>query len=1599
MRKRIARLLLVSMLALQLQVPTFAAPVSMGEKASLEVTLAMDYPVAKTKESHMEISLIQKGKVVQTLPLDVTDQMQSHIIFEQLPLGDYTIRLEGEGYKTYESEVIALQTHEKHVVLGTANNTFTSGDVNRDDKVDDLDMQWLQERIENRQYDLSADLNRDGIVDIEDMAQVYWNQNAVGDAKVYHTRFIMSQVAHLEQIEAELQGANEPGVIIKGGTVGNLFDQNEGTTLVFENTAGAISPEVPVRIPISFNETMKVSQINLTGGLEGTPTEGYIVYEHEGKTERIYFGQETPVSMPMAVGAGLERSVRAPRNNTITINLGKQVPIQKITVEVTGTENGNHLASISKIEFLEDVVDGAINQETGEIKGLQGKAKHESIWLAWNHVPNITGYQIKYGTAPGQYEEVAYASSNSVTIQGLENFTPYYFVVQAINGDWQGPLSEEVMFVPAPEKKPGAPVEVQVEPGDQTLTISFRNGDEAVGSNIYYKEKGAAEFIKVPDVMESRHTLVGLQNGKTYEIYVTAYNEVGESAPSQTVEGMPVREELVIPKVPTHREISREHITKIELRDPNNVEMAFYPEGFTPEYMVDKNYYTHWTAKTYQRNRGIKVTFDQPYEMDYMAFVPRLDKDLLSNRGWYKDYPKYYGIRIWETPNSEPKEIVAAAKGQSVIPASGESGLFILPFPKSMVYQIEVILYEWDGAGNISIAEAMFYEYYDFVERINQLFADDTYTNLASGVTVEQIDLLENELDQLEGARLQVPEHVLREELEIARGLASTGSSPLLGEVIDVYQGRNPALEGDRQFANGRGLSGLQPTGFMAQADEELIVYVDAPQGGELPKLVCSQFYGDGAWRKDIGLKPGRNVIKVPRVVNYNAPKGGPIYLEYTGAAQDQTRVHIRKGIDMPTLEILDLEDQTQVIAHKTTIRAYIEELDAWVGQLTASEPKVNLAKDPRNSTEIGTAKVLLSVPASGILESIQTGLEGDVEAQVERVYEALLTWEANMANHYEVLGLTPDHPESRHRWPSTRMNIRYMPMSPSAFMYAAADHVGIRYGSEKGLVNETRASQSGYFGWGINHEIGHILNTNEYVYGEITNNIFALFAQTVNGGQTRLEQNNIYQEIYEKVVSQDTGLSSNVFVTLGMFWQLHLAYDDVDGFTGIDAFYPSLNRLFREDTTTGVDKHNMLARLASDVVGKDLTPFFEKWDLPITEETKAYTSKYGAETRAIYYLTDEAKRYQLSGGPQVAYESLEMTATSSVMQEGALDDQEVVVTIEHSDMPVDAEGRSALLGYEIYRNGELVAFTTETTYADKVPASNNISYDYEVVVYDKLLGHSERIPAGSVHIAREGILDDSNFVVEYTTSGALVIDMRTTKEVVGIKLSEVTTSGAYTIEVSEDGENWVSAKSSTLESGNHLLYFNKPGVEADDQRIWTYDGRYIRISGDITEQIQPSQVRVMGYPGDAVYFTEGAIGRLGHDYVYNGGVIEEGSLVVLGAYRGHPVYSKIVLSAKYVSDKSYDLSEKPDYVYEEVVQAINGEVFMFAELPEDGEVSKVNNGIWLFVPENQELPAKIKANMYRTDEAGSIEGGRLVSDTPWMGVPDLESLPTINLN
>ena len=136
--------------------------------------------------------------------------------------------------------------------------------------------------------------------------------------------------------------------------------------------------------------------------------------------------------------------------------------------------------------------------------------------------------------------------------------------------------------------------------------------------------------------------------------------------------------------------------------------------------------------------------------------------------------------------------------------------------------------------------------------------------------------------------------------------------------------------------------------------------------------------------------------------------------------------------------------------------------------------------------------------------------------------------------------------------------------------------------------------------------------------------------------------------------------------------------------------------------------------------------------------------------------------------------------------------------------------------------------------------------------------------------------------------------------------------------------------------------------------------------------------------------------------------MIPAGTLIVTGEYRGDPLYNTVQINGRFVT---VDSETGEQSVTE---RAIDGYSLLFAEVPEDGEVSDISDGIFVFVPNVQKeaelqgdvsdcsaeslLPAQIKAELYRTDVIESADSKRLTSDTVWIDSPSDESMPEIIL-
>ena len=97
-------------------------------------------------------------------------------------------------------------------------------------------------------------------------------------------------------------------------------------------------------------------------------------------------------------------------------------------------------------------------------------------------------------------------------------------------------------------------------------------------------------------------------------------------------------------------------------------------------------------------------------------------------------------------------------------------------------------------------------------------------------------------------------------------------------------------------------------------------------------------------------------------------------------------------------------------------------------------------------------------------------------------------------------------------------------------------------------------------FGWGIAHEIGHIINQPSYAIAEITNNYYSILAQAK---ETNDSVRYKYEDVYKKVTSGTKGRAENVFTSLAMYWQLHLAYDDGYNYKTYETYEEQFNNLF----------------------------------------------------------------------------------------------------------------------------------------------------------------------------------------------------------------------------------------------------------------------------------------------------------------------------------------------------------------------------------------------------------------------------------------------------
>lgn len=495
-----------------------------------------------------------------------------------------------------------------------------------------------------------------------------------------------------------------------------------------------------------------------------------------------------------------------------------------------------------------------------------------------------------------------------------------------------------------------------------------------------------------------------------------------------------------------------------------------------------------------------------------------------------------------------------------------------------------------------------------------------------------------------------------------------------------------------------------------------------------------------------------------------------------------------------------------------------------------------------------------------------------------------------------------------------------------------------------------------------------------------------------------------------------------------------------------------------------GSDTDNNLMRLACAAAEKNILEFFERWGMEPDAATRKYAEQFETETNAIWLASDDQRVAVMeSDGPSDETNTITVNGSISYDQnEGS--GNLVHVALESSsdtDFYGFEVFRREYDGDQVKRRAVGFVPAGEDSFTDVISTVNNRAFTYEVVGYDIWLRPTESAELGSVRVSHNGGLDSSQWTVTtnmvtvgesedeelsddnpdavvkktiervidqdnfttYTgkttaqqnangtvTAAAepeIVIYLNRPETVTGIeyRLSGTgTPAGAFEVYVSEDGTSWEKAEkaesSLSLQEENGVrvqrIVFSAPasGDAAEARELRSYTASMVKLTapGQAGKEISVSEISLLGPTGDKVDLEASGIGLLAEDYKNPGTeevLIPKGAFVVTGRYSGNPAYNTVLV-----------WDENQSIVGGIVGDELAAEQIIFAPDPEEGDLTNISDGIWVYfiapdaIPE--ELPKQLRAELYRVDNALTQEGQRLVSSTVYVEVPN--ELPEITL-
>ncbi|MCU5109942.1 DUF5011 domain-containing protein [Bacillus cereus] len=352
--------------------------------------------------------------------------------------------------------------------------------------------------------------------------------------------------------------------------------------------------------------------------------------------------------------------------------------------------------------------------------------------------------------------------------------------------------------------------------------------------------------------------------------------------------------------------------------------------------------------------------------------------------------------------------------------------------------------------------------------------------------------------------------------------------------------------------------STYEPTGLYASPNEKITIQVE---GTQTIRAYIGTYSYDGAWNQDsliksFTLKPGENTIE--------SPNGGMIYF-YNPGQSGTVKAEIKTG--GTTTPLFELEKHTQqdlVDMLNKYPDAHAVELKGERSLITASPARVKKYLIGSNTDPV---QLLQKLDESIRIQDRVSGLS---EAEADKHYVHFV--EDNRSDYY-----------------------MYAYPGRTAYVGDAIQHV----------LNVKDFTENG---WGPWHEMGHQRQQLPWMWdglSEVTTNIYSLSVQRAFGNKSRLEggtYDKAFTYLNKPQSEKDYNKINDVFVKVAMFWQLDLAFGE--------EFYPKLHQLYRaipkeELPQTSDEKMQAFIYNTSKVAKQNLLPFFDKWGLMASSETR----------------------------------------------------------------------------------------------------------------------------------------------------------------------------------------------------------------------------------------------------------------------------------------------------------------------------------------------------------------------------------------------------------